>query len=239
MALLQLFHNVYNISQVNSSWYYCQWMHLSDSCGCIQAIKHTQYTPVMGLLVLGFLEMILNTDGCLGLLCFFRRVPPPLGLLPDGKQVSWTRSRQFLCTFISQSSTTTNISFSILFAWRVKLLNKTVKKRLSRSHAIGNQGYYYYYYNHFTTLCPGLHRWVGTRRINHSGVCWSRHDGVAVPSAEPYASYLHFTPEDNHASTSSVRFLRAGCPTWHPTNSDKALKAKALESSPVIKAKMW
>jgi len=50
-------------------------------------------------------------------------------------------------------------------------------------------------------------------------------DGVAVASAELYASYLHFAPEDNHASTSSVRFLRAGCPSWHPTNSVKALKA--------------
>ena len=64
-----------------------------------------------------------------------------------------------------------------------------------------------YYYNHFTTPCQGLPGWVGTRRINHSGFCWSRHDGVAMASAEPYASYLHFAPEDDHASTSSVRFL--------------------------------
>ena len=86
--------------------------------------------------------------------------------------------------------------------------------------------YYYYYYNRFTTLCPGLPGWVGTRRINHSGFCWSRHDGVAVASAEPYASYLHFAPEDNYASTSSVRFLRAGCPSWHPTNSIKSTEGQ-------------
>ena len=48
---------------------------------------------------------------------------------------------------------------------------------------------------------------------------------MAVASAEPYASYLLFAPEDNHASTSSVRFLRARCRSWHPTNSVKALKA--------------
>jgi len=48
---------------------------------------------------------------------------------------------------------------------------------------------------------------------------------VAVASAEPYASYLHFAAEDNHASTSSVIFLRAGCPSWQPPNSIKALKA--------------
>ena len=68
----------------------------------------------------------------------------------------------------------------------------------------------------------GLPRWVGTRKIKHSGFCWSRHDGVAVASAEPYASYLQFAPDDNHATTSSVKFLRAGCPSWHPTNSVKA-----------------
>ena len=84
----------------------------------------------------------------------------------------------------------------------------------------------YYSYNHFTTLCPGLPRWVGTRRINHSGFCWSRHDEVAVASAEPHASYLRFALEDYHASTSSVRFLWAGCPSWHPPNSVKALNAR-------------
>ena len=36
---------------------------------------------------------------------------------------------------------------------------------------------------------------------------------MAVASAEPYASYLHFAPVDNHASTSSLRFLQAGCST--------------------------
>ena len=73
---------------------------------------------------------------------------------------------------------------------------------------------------------PGLPRWVGTRTINHSGFCWSKHDEVAVASAEQHASYLHFALEDNHTNTISVRFLRAGCPSWHPTNSVKTLKAQ-------------
>ena len=55
-----------------------------------------------------------------------------------------------------------------------------------------------------------------------------------MASAEPYASYLHFAPEDNHASTSSVRFLRAGCPSWHPTNSVKALKANCCTTAPLL-----
>jgi len=33
---------------------------------------------------------------------------------------------------------------------------------------------------------------------------------------------------DNHASTPSLNFLRAGCSSWCPTNSVKALKAKLL-----------
>jgi len=32
---------------------------------------------------------------------------------------------------------------------------------------------------------------------------------------------------DNHASTPPLRFLQAGCPSCHPTNSVKALKEKA------------
>jgi len=32
---------------------------------------------------------------------------------------------------------------------------------------------------------------------------------------------------DNHASTSLLSFLQAGCPSCHPTNSVKALKASA------------
>jgi len=52
--------------------------------------------------------------------------------------------------------------------------------------------YCYYYYNRFTALCVGLPGWAGTRRMNHSGYYWTRDDGVAVASAGPYASHLHF-----------------------------------------------
>ena len=34
---------------------------------------------------------------------------------------------------------------------------------------------------------------------------------------------------DNHASTPPLSFLQAGCPSCHPTNSVKALKAQALK----------
>ena len=34
---------------------------------------------------------------------------------------------------------------------------------------------------------------------------------------------------DNHAGTSPLKFLQAGCPSCHPTNSVKALKEKSSE----------
>jgi len=46
---------------------------------------------------------------------------------------------------------------------------------------------------------------------------------VAVASAGLYAS-LHLIP-DNHANIRPLSFLQAGCPSCHPTNSVKALKA--------------
>jgi len=45
---------------------------------------------------------------------------------------------------------------------------------------------------------------------------------VAVASAGPYAS-LHLAPDRYHTSTP-----HAGCPSCHPTNSVKALKATTV-----------
>ena len=40
---------------------------------------------------------------------------------------------------------------------------------------------------------------------------------------------------DNHASTPLLSFLQAGCPSCHPTNSVKALKAQSTEPVPCRK----
>jgi len=37
---------------------------------------------------------------------------------------------------------------------------------------------------------------------------------------------------DNHASTSTLSFLHAGCPSCRPTNSVKALKARRIYTHP-------
>ena len=52
---------------------------------------------------------------------------------------------------------------------------------------------------------------------------------MAVASAGPYASlHLASLQTDNHASTPPLSFLQDGCPSCHPTNSVKALKAKGV-----------
>jgi len=47
---------------------------------------------------------------------------------------------------------------------------------------------------------------------------------VAVASAGPYAN-LHFAPNRLPRQHLTTQFLQAGCPSCHPTNSVKALKA--------------
>jgi len=59
----------------------------------------------------------------------------------------------------------------------------------------------------FTEARDGEWQW---HQLGHMQVCTSRQT-------------------DNHASTPPVTFLQAGCPSCRPTNSVKALKAKALK----------
>jgi len=51
---------------------------------------------------------------------------------------------------------------------------------------------------------------------------------MAVSSAGPYANNLHLAPYNHtvHTNTSSLKFLQAGCSSWRPTNSVRALKAR-------------
>jgi len=56
--------------------------------------------------------------------------------------------------------------------------------------------------------------------------------GMAVASAGLYANNRPLLQADSHISTSSVSFLQAGCSSWCPTNSVKALKAKYTTSIP-------
>jgi len=49
---------------------------------------------------------------------------------------------------------------------------------------------------------------------------------VAVASAGPSANQMHLTPDREPRQYLTTQFLQAGCPSCHPTNSVKALKAK-------------
>jgi len=80
-----------------------------------------------------------------------------------------------------------------------------------------------------TALFPGLPGWAGTRKVkpiwillkqetvSGSGISW------AICKSAPCSR------TDNHASTSPLSFLQAGCPSCRPTNSVKALKAKVCK----------
>jgi len=49
---------------------------------------------------------------------------------------------------------------------------------------------------------------------------------VAVASAKPYANHSHVAPDRyKPRQYLTTQFLQAGCPSCHPTNSVKALKA--------------
>ena len=65
-----------------------------------------------------------------------------------------------------------------------------------------------------------------TRNVKPIWIYCSKRQWVAVASARSYAN-RHLTQTDKHASTPPLSFLQAGCPSCHPTNSVKALKASA------------
>jgi len=80
-------------------------------------------------------------------------------------------------------------------------------------------------------ICPASPGWAGTRKVKPGSlkpiwIYWSKRQWVAVVSAGLYAS-LHLIP-DNHANIPPLRFLQAGSPSCHPTNSVKTLKAQHI-----------
>ena len=69
-------------------------------------------------------------------------------------------------------------------------------------------------------LCPGLPGWAGTRKVKPIWILLNQEtvsgSGISCTSLQT----------DNHASTPPLTFLQAGCPSYHPTNTVKALKTK-------------
>ena len=75
-----------------------------------------------------------------------------------------------------------------------------------------------------TALCPGLPRWAGTRKVKPVWILLEQEivSGSGISCTSQICTSLQ---TDNHASTSLLGFLQAGCPSCRPTNSVKALKA--------------
>ena len=92
---------------------------------------------------------------------------------------------------------------------------------------------YYYYYNCFTTICPGLPRCVGTRRINHSEFCWSRQDydfsllsfpSPSITFSPPPLPYFLFSSSPLHFS------LFPFSPFYHTSSAYHGVCVCACES---------
>ena len=87
-------------------------------------------------------------------------------------------------------------------------------------------------------LFPRLPRWAGTRKIKPIWILlkqeteWQWHQLGHVQICSSFQI-------DNHASTSPLSFLKARCPSCCPTNSIKALKAKALKASSTTSCWKW
>jgi len=87
-------------------------------------------------------------------------------------------------------------------------------------------------------LFPGLPRWVGTRKVEPIWILvkqdsewqWHQLDHIQVCNS---------LQTDNHASTPPLSFLQAGCPSFHPTNSVKALKAYNIKINKACQNYYW
>ena len=73
-------------------------------------------------------------------------------------------------------------------------------------------------------LCLGLPGWVGTRKVKPVWILLKR-DSELQWYQLGHVQVCISLQADNHASTPLLSFLQAGCPSCHPTNSIKALKA--------------
>jgi len=74
-------------------------------------------------------------------------------------------------------------------------------------------------------LFPGLPGSAGTRKVKPIWILLKQRDSEWQWHQLGYMQVCTSLQTDNHASTPPLSFLQAGCPSCHPTNSVKALKA--------------
>ena len=125
------------------------------------------------------------------------------------------RSRYTFCLRASSSCSSTPYSDSSLLSWQVRRTTCTCNQ--SHTHP-------------FNGPFLGLPRWAGTRKVkpiwillkqeivSGSGISW------AICKSAPRSRQIT-KPAPHHSV-----FLQAGCPSYRPTNSVKALKATCNQS---------
>jgi len=85
-----------------------------------------------------------------------------------------------------------------------------------------------YHHNHFTALFPGPPRWAGARReLLDFMVQRKIHKGRHTD----HPAGRHPIRTNQCSPPPSPHFLQAGCPSCHPTNNVKALKAMCCTKS--------
>ena len=86
---------------------------------------------------------------------------------------------------------------------------------------------------------PGLPRWAGTRKGKTNLDFTVARDSEWQWHQLGHMQVCTLLQTDNHASTPPLSFLQAGCPSCHPTNSIKALKANSISCQWPLNQCMW
>ena len=90
-------------------------------------------------------------------------------------------------------------------------------------------------HTHLTSLFLGLPRWAGTRKVKPMWILQKQEtDSEWQWHQLAHMQVCTLLQTDNHTSTPPHCLLRAGCPSCHPTNRVKALKAIECYSNHII-----
>ena len=97
--------------------------------------------------------------------------------------------------------------------------------------------------NSLMALCPGLPRWTGTRNVKPIWIVLKQEMVGGSSITQLGHMQVSTSPStDTRSSTPPLSFLQAGCPSYHPTNSVKALKAcknAVIISTISVKVNSW
>jgi len=77
-------------------------------------------------------------------------------------------------------------------------------------------------------LCSGLPGWAGTRKVKPIWILLKQE--TVSGSGISWAICKHLAPDRQPRQHPTTQFLQAGCPSCHPTNSVKALKAQCINT---------